>query len=79
MDEQSQKAIPPPTKAAIEYKPTYKDPPLNPISPGNGMLAQKNGHSGLGSHNVKMSGLSHTGNVLLSHYQRIKKDTLKNK
>lgn len=37
LEEQSQKAIPPPPKPAIEYKPTYKDPPLNPVTPGNGM------------------------------------------
>ncbi|PVD37280.1 hypothetical protein C0Q70_04277 [Pomacea canaliculata] len=36
LEEQSQKAIPPPPKPAIEYKPTYKDPPLNPVTPGNG-------------------------------------------
>ena len=29
---------PPPVQPTIEYQPTYKDPPLNPISPGGGMM-----------------------------------------
>ncbi|XP_076456172.1 annexin A6-like [Babylonia areolata] len=32
----AKKDAPPPPKPAIEYRPTYKDPPLNPVSPGNG-------------------------------------------
>ena len=28
----------PPPQPAIEYRPTYKDPPVNPVSPGNGEL-----------------------------------------
>lgn len=43
---ESKQDTPPPPKPAIEYRPTYKDPPLNAVSPGNGTYGTRGGVKG---------------------------------